>query len=51
MKRTGPTNENLQSLISELRKKAIETEAPILKRLAMSWKGPQDQEELSSEQG
>jgi len=34
MKRTGPSNENLQSLIAELRKKALETDTAMFKRLA-----------------
>ena len=34
MKVTGPTNENLQSLIVELKKKAIEADVPLFKRLA-----------------
>ena len=38
--RTGPTNENLQSLIIELKKKAIETDAPLFKRLAVELERP-----------
>lgn len=34
MKRTGPTNENLQSLIADLKKLAIEKEIKLFKRLA-----------------
>ncbi len=34
MKRTGPTNINLQRLISELRKKSIEEKTAVWKRIA-----------------
>lgn len=40
MKRTGPTNENLQSLIVELRKRAIETDTAMFKRLAYELERP-----------
>lgn len=40
MKRTGPTNENLQSLIVELKKKAIETDTAMFKRLAFELERP-----------
>jgi large subunit ribosomal protein L18e len=40
MKRTGPTNENLQSLILELKRKANETDTAMFKRLAYELERP-----------
>jgi large subunit ribosomal protein L18e len=40
MKRTGPTNEHLHSLIVELKKKAIEADVPMFKRLAYELERP-----------
>lgn len=40
MKITGPTNQHLVSLISELKKKAIEGDVPMFKRLATELERP-----------
>jgi large subunit ribosomal protein L18e len=43
MKRTGPTNENLQHLIKELKKVSLENKAPIWKRIALELERPSRQ--------
>lgn len=40
MKRTGPTNQNLQNLIKELKTLSIKNEAPIWKRIATELEKP-----------
>jgi large subunit ribosomal protein L18e len=39
-KRTGPTNVQLQGLIKELKKKAIQEKAPLWKRIATALEAP-----------
>src|SRR3989338_10515454 len=43
MKRTGPTNENLQKLIKELKKNAIEKKVKLWKRIATELEKPKRQ--------
>jgi large subunit ribosomal protein L18e len=40
MKKTGPSNENLQSLIVDLKKQAIKEDVPLFKRLASELERP-----------
>ena len=40
MKKTGPTNQELQKLIKELKKSSMENQAPIWKRIAIELEKP-----------